>query len=620
MKPILSKKILLILCAGLGCIVSNAQQAGSLDPTFGNGGKVVTSITNGQDKIYSVALQPDGKIVVAGYSTSLTTGKDFICARYNTDGTLDNTFGNTGITITDVQTGSDDVAYSLAIQNDGKIILGGYSDNGSDKNAALVRYNSDGSLDSTFGNNARAITDFESSQQDEIRVIKIHGLTGNIIIGGSTLISSSVSKPVIARYLSSGTLDNTFNSTGIRLLWITNLDYQYLFSVEDLIVQSNGKISAIGWRDFPGLQWDSDYWACRVNSDGTMDNSFSIDGVNVYNGNFNGHDKGFSMKLKPDNSFIVAGGSHLTSIYYDFAMFEITSSGDVDNFFGSADFGGLSDDIAYGFAEDNNGKFILAGSAGSLTNETFAIARFNADASIDNGFDTDGKVTTTFSNNALNEAFDVVIQPDNKIIAVGYTGNDFALARYFGESIPQLDSFQLVSPANQSVSQNYSSLAFNWTDAFGAVSYEFEIDSSVNFDLSPQTYTTSVSSKNLSNLQPSTDYFWHVKASDGTNSGQWNETWEFTTSALINNFVNNFEDVGVSLFPNPAKDKIVIKSPFLLDGELSIRDISGRLVFSKNISNETNLNISTEILSNGTYFIFIYVNHSVFVGRLAILK
>jgi hypothetical protein len=110
-------------------------------------------------------------------------------------------------------------------------------------------------------------------------------------VGGASIISSSVSKPFVARYLSNGNIDTTFNNNGIRLLWITNLDYQYLFSVEDLAVQSNGKISVVGWRDFPGLSWDSDYWACRINSDGAMDVTFSSDGVNVFNGNYNGHDR-----------------------------------------------------------------------------------------------------------------------------------------------------------------------------------------------------------------------------------------------------------------------------------------------------------------------------------------
>lgn len=510
-----------------------AQPAGNLDPTFGNGGKVITSITPGQDKAYCVAIQTNGKIIVVGHSSSTITGKDFTVIRYNSEGTLDNTFGTNGVVTSDLQTGSDDVAYSVAVQTDGKIILAGYSDNGSNKEAALVRYNDDGTLDNTFGTNGIVLTDFENAQQDEIKVVKIHALTGNIIVGGATIISSSVSKPVIARYLSNGTLDNTFNSTGIRLLWITNLDYQYLFSVEDLAVQSNGKISAVGWRDFPGLSWDSDYWACRINSNGTMDVTFSTDGVNVYNGSFNGHDRAFAMLLKPNNNILMAGGGYLSTLKYDFTMFELNSNGAIGSWSATADWGSTLDDIAYGLAEDNNGKFVLAGSSGNSTTKTFALARFNTNASIDNTFGTSGKTTTTFGNNVINECFDIAIQVDNKILAVGYTGNDFAIARYLGDAVADLDNFTLTAPLNLSSDQNYTSLAFNWSDGFGATSYEIDIDVSPTFTTS-QTFTSSTSNYTGSNLLPNTQYFWRVRASDGTNWGAYSSVWSFTTNYLEN--------------------------------------------------------------------------------------
>jgi uncharacterized delta-60 repeat protein len=416
------------------CFVANlfAQNAGSLDPSFGAGGKVVTSISTGQDKAYGTAIQTDGKIIVVGYTTSALTGKDFALVRYNTNGALDNTFGTNGIVTSDLQLGSDDVAYSVALQADGKIVVGGYSDDGSNKDAALVRYNTNGSLDNTFGTNGITTTNFEALQQDEIKVVKIHALTGKIVVGGSTIITSSVSKPVVARYTTAGTLDNTFNTTGIRLLRITSLDYQYLFSVEDLAVQSNGKISAIGWRDFPGQSWSSDYWACRIASNGTMDATFSTDGVNTYNSNFNGHDRGFAMLLRTNNNILMAGGSHVSTVGYDFKLSEIAADGSVGSLNAVSDFGSFSDDIAMALAEDSNGKFVMAGTAGSATTKTFAITRKNADGTTDNTFGTSGNVTTTFGTNALNECADMAIQTDNKIVAVGYTGNDFAIARYLG--------------------------------------------------------------------------------------------------------------------------------------------------------------------------------------------
>ncbi|MBT5529447.1 MAG: hypothetical protein HOK35_09835, partial [Cytophagia bacterium] len=343
--------IIMLLSIGLF-----SQPAGTLDPDFGINGKLLIGIVGQQDVANSVVIQADGKIVVAGYASSSVSGKDFFCIRLKTDGTYDSTFGLNGIVKTDLQLGSDDVAYSLSLQTDGKLILAGYSDNGSSKDAALVRYHTNGIIDSSFGSNGVVLTDFEASQQDEIHVAKIHHLTGKIIVGGTTIINSTNSKPVVARYLSNGSLDTTFNANGIRLLWITSLDYQYYFSVEDLAVQPNGKISAVGWRDFPSMQWSSDYWACRINADGSMDNTFSLDGVNVYNGNFNGNDRAYAMLLKSNNKMLIAGGGSITSIYYDFSVFEAEEDGGVGAWSAKADYGTLLDDIAYGIKEDDNGK------------------------------------------------------------------------------------------------------------------------------------------------------------------------------------------------------------------------------------------------------------------------
>ncbi|TBX66115.1 hypothetical protein EZL74_11035 [Flavobacterium silvisoli] len=202
----------------LAALNTHSQSAGSLDTSFGNAGKVITSINSGADKAYGVALQSDGKIVVVGVTTNTATGKDFVCVRYNPNGTLDTSFGTGGIVTTDIQLGSDDVAYSIAIQSDGKIIVAGYSDDGSQKKAALIRYNTTGSIDTSFGTAGKTLTPFELTQASEIKVIKIHALTGNIIVGGNTQVTTNKAKPVIARYTSSGILDTTFNTTGIKLL------------------------------------------------------------------------------------------------------------------------------------------------------------------------------------------------------------------------------------------------------------------------------------------------------------------------------------------------------------------------------------------------------------------
>jgi len=136
------------------------SQGGSLDTSFGTGGKVVTSINSGEDKARGVALQDDGKIVVAGYTYNAVFGYDFACVRYNVDGSLDSTFGTNGKVSYDLQAGSDDKAYSIDIQLDGKIVIVGYSDDGSDRAGAVIRLNSNGTLDNTFNSSGKVFTNF----------------------------------------------------------------------------------------------------------------------------------------------------------------------------------------------------------------------------------------------------------------------------------------------------------------------------------------------------------------------------------------------------------------------------------------------------------------------------
>lgn len=523
------KNIILILTV-FATLNLLAQPSGTLDPTFGTAGKVTTSISSGQDKAYGVVVQSDGKIVVAGYSTSSITGKDFSVVRYNSNGSLDNTFGNNGIVNTDLQTGSDDVAYSIALQSDGKIILAGFSDDGTNKDAALIRYNTDGTIDSGFGNNGIVLTDFDNYQQDEIKVIKIHPLTGNIIIGGSSVISTYIGKPVVARYLSNGTLDNTFNANGIKTLWIRASDNTKLFSVEDLVVESNGKISAAGWQRSltPGI--NNEYWAARILSNGDMDETFSLDGVVNYS---HGSTLSTGLLLNNNKDFIICGSrQYLLDSYVQ--SFKINSNGNIPAVpisYSGYNLNGYHK--AYKIVEDMNGKYVMVGASGtSSTSQSFLVGRLNTTLSVDNSFVATGFTTVSFGNN-LNEAFGVAIQTDNKIIAVGYTGNNFAIARYLGDDTADLDDFQLITPTNLSTNQNFASLAFDWSDAYGASSYEIDIDVSPSFATS-QTFTTYISSYSASGLLPNTQYYWRVRASDETNWGTYSNTWSFTTNSLEN--------------------------------------------------------------------------------------
>lgn len=442
------KKIVVVVASLLSSLIGFSQ-GGTLDFTFGNGGKVVTSINSGEDKAKGVALQIDGKIVVAGYTYNAVFGYDFACVRYLTDGSLDTTFGTNGKVSYDLQGGSDDKAYSIDIQLDGKIVIAGYSDNGSDRAGAVIRLNTNGSLDTTFNTTGKVLTNFtiynSNPRTDEYKVVKIHHVTGNIVVGGTCIFNSDESRAIFARYTSTGQLDPTFADNGklINLPFPESNTIGFMFAIEDLKIKSNGKITAIGWSDIPGngsLLYARQY-VCRLNSNGTLDTTFSTDGYSS-NSFTTSDNKSFSLLLNPDDTSLYSGSSRWSATDYKY-YFGTVSSGGTVNSQGSVDFSSSTIDMCYGMAKTADGKIILSGSSISSgsNSATFSMACISSSYSIDTSFGTNGLVTTDFGTGTYSESFDIAIQSDEKIVLVGYSGNDIALARYTG-SVLALEAFE----------------------------------------------------------------------------------------------------------------------------------------------------------------------------------
>lgn len=445
-------KRILLLGALLSSFITFSQD-GTLDTSFGSGGKVVTSINAGEDKARSVSLQSDGKIVVVGYTYNAVFGYDFACVRYNADGSLDNTFGTNGKVSYDLQSGSDDKAYSVDIQMDGKIVIAGYSDDGSDRAGAVIRLNTNGSLDNTFNTTGKVLTNFTiynaNPRTDVFRVVKIHHVTGNIVVGGECIWNSNESRGIFARYTPSGQLDTTFADNGklIDLPFPESNSIGFMFSIEDLKIKSNGKITAVGWSDIPGngsLLYARQY-VCRLNSNGTLDTTFSTDGFSS-NSFTTSDNKSYSILLNPDDTSIYSGSGRWSSTDYKYYFGTVSSGGSVSSQ-GFIDFSPNTIDLCYGMAKASDGKILLAGSSINSTanTSTFSMVRANTNYTIDATFGTNGLVNTNFGTNSYSESFDIAVQPDDKIILVGYTGNDFAVARYTGNvlSTTSFDSYAL---------------------------------------------------------------------------------------------------------------------------------------------------------------------------------
>jgi uncharacterized delta-60 repeat protein/gliding motility-associated-like protein len=427
---------LLLIAAGLLPTFSYAQP-GSLDLSFDNDGLVTTVIGGGYDAGYSVAIQSDGKIVVAGYSNN-NSNFDFALVRYNPDGSLDDTFDSDGIVTTAIGSG-DDYGYSVAIQSDGKIVVAGLSFNGSNYDFALVRYNADGSLDNTFGSNG-IVTTVIGSSSDFAYSVAIQN-DGKIVVAGGSYNGSNYDFALV-RYNVDGSLNNTFDNDGIVTTAIGSGDGHG----HSIAIQSDGKIVVAGYGDNGS---NLDFAIVRYNANGSLDNTFDSDGK-VTTAIGSGDDLGFSVAIQSDGKIVVAGynsnGNASNGHYYTLSNFTVVRyniDGSLDNSFNSdgkatTGFGGTYNWGGY-VAIQCDAKIVVAGgySSGHTLDAKFALIRYNADGSLDNTFDSDGKVTTDFGNRN-NEGTSVAIQSDGKIVVAGgsYNGsdNDFALARYMGSA------------------------------------------------------------------------------------------------------------------------------------------------------------------------------------------
>lgn len=215
---------------------------GHRDTSFGSNGKVLTDF-GATEVATAVAIQPDGEIVVAGYSNA-SGNNDFALARYTTSGTLDPTFGTGGKVLTDFGSSSEDTADALAIQPNGEIVVAGSSDAGGSPDFALARYTTSGTLDPSFGTVGKVLTNFGSASNDGVASVAIQP-NGKIVVAGGHYAPKSHTF-ALARYTTSGTLDTSFGRGGKVLPSFGYLNGMNSSEATGVAIQRNGKIVAVG--------------------------------------------------------------------------------------------------------------------------------------------------------------------------------------------------------------------------------------------------------------------------------------------------------------------------------------------------------------------------------------
>jgi uncharacterized delta-60 repeat protein len=435
------------------------QAPGTLDTTFGTGG-IVTNALAQSAIAQGVVQQSDGKLVVAGFAVTAEAASVFSeVARYNQDGSLDTSFG-TGGTVA-IQ---NFLALALAIQTDDRIVVAGANDLGDTTgDFGLARLNTDGSMDTTFGGGLVS-TSFSGGGESIPFAVAIQP-DGKIIAAGATG-GSTVSTFIFAaaRYNTDGTLDSTFGTVGTVTVVIPSSIVSSIAIEQDGEIILGGGSGFDGGKGTVSLVSlaGTQFVLAGLNPDGSVDTAFGNGGKVQQTVGSGG--SAFQLALQADGKIVAAGaalgGSGLTSL----ALTRYNTDGSLDTSFGSAGtvttkFDGKVD-VATGVAIQQDGKIVVGGFTSSAAAEDqlspasqlypnnlsfvflmavtspgsqIAVARYNPDGSLDTSFGTGGVVTTAIDEGAA--AFSMLIQQDNNIVlsgaaTLGGDDIDFALARY----------------------------------------------------------------------------------------------------------------------------------------------------------------------------------------------
>jgi uncharacterized delta-60 repeat protein len=363
--------------------------AGGLDPSFGGDGMIVVPVPVGRRtsttafETQKVALQPDGKIVVAG---RLGFGSTTLM-RLTPDGRIDPGFGVAG-QVPDVLGDVDAYVLAVAVQADSRILIAGLDDWGRscDCDFALARFLPDGLRDREFGSDGIVKTDFAGSMDVANAMALLPD--GRIVLAGQALRSSH--DIALARYMPDGGLDASFGDGGKVATDLRGYD-----AAAAVAIQPDGRILVAATSQnkgsFDSDIFDGDIAAVRYRADGTLDREFGTNGATFVD--FGGSDdQARDMVLLPDGRIVIAG--HTRPLHPPLHHLE---------------------------------------------NPDFALARLNPDGSFDGGFGKDGRVTTDFAGH-MDLAYTLIAQPDGKVVAAGETrpkisptGFDFALVRYLAD-------------------------------------------------------------------------------------------------------------------------------------------------------------------------------------------
>jgi uncharacterized delta-60 repeat protein len=399
-------KLVFLFAITLSLILTSfAASPGALDFSFSNDGKVLTNIS-----VSTVAagmlVQPDDKILTSGTVNLGVSGTVFYVARFTSTGALDTTFNSTGVATIDFAQPNQS-GCKIALQSDGKIVLAGtVIPTGTSGDIAVARLNNDGSLDTTFDSDGKAIFSI-STLLERFKDLDI-APDGKIVI--TDFLSGDYG---LLRITTDGVFDTSFNGSGFLAIDFSNTTNQ----VSAASVQPDGKIIVVGTGTETGGAVFG-FGVVRVNTNGTFDTTFSGDGKLIvpFSGSFS---RPSDVEIQPNGSIVVAGGVVVPSARM--AITRVTSSGSLDTTFDT------DGKVETDFSSVNDLELLPNGKISTLfpSSSGTALARFNSNGSFDSNFGNGGII---FTSRLSVPAHDY--ESDGKLLMVGGEGNSQLLTRH----------------------------------------------------------------------------------------------------------------------------------------------------------------------------------------------
>jgi uncharacterized delta-60 repeat protein len=434
----------LVLAAALlvASAVPAAAAPGQLDLSFGAGGTVVTEFPSSYSGARAVAVQADGRIVAAGFAhTNDSIISDFALARYDTSGALDPTFGAGGRVRTDFG-GRFDEALAVAVQPDGRIVVAGSSSDASGSDMAVARYTSDGTLDASFEGDGLALVDFGSEASARAVALQPDGkvvLAGWVLqpVGGGCCVSDFA----LARLTSAGALDSSFDGDGqVVTDFLPGADNGH-DAAQAVLVQADGRIVAAGSGVAGAVSVD--FAVARYLADGSLDPTFSNDGLVTTD--FVGYFDEIRDLALDTGGRIVAGGQSCefpgnSDEVCDFGLARYTATGGLDRRFGRqgrvrTDLGGDVGEGIRGVVVQVDGRIVAAGDTSGPGASDVGLTRYRSDGRLDRSFGVNGVVITPVSP-STDEVGGLALQADGRLVVAGTTAVQqsfgFFVSRYLG--------------------------------------------------------------------------------------------------------------------------------------------------------------------------------------------